>query len=203
MRRPMPAEFDAIRDSADDRYAVAVELLGPAMARLAASVEGNPAERQDLLQAIHVELWRSLARFDGRCSLKTWVYRVAHNVAADHVSRAVRRQAATVSLEDADPRRAGARPSHEAEVSDRLVLERVQDLLRDLGALDRQVMLLYLEDESAATIAKVSGLSPGAVASVSTASSGFWPKGSMREATHEQDQEPLEGAGHDDPFLFP
>jgi len=78
--------------------------------------------------------------------------------------RLPRRPPATVSIEDADPGRAGASPSHEAEVSDRLLLERVRDLLRELGALDRQVMLLYLEDESAATIAEVSGLTPGAVA---------------------------------------
>ncbi len=163
-RTPPSAELERIPESADDRYAVAVDLLGPAIARLAASCEANPSERQDLLQTIHLQLWKSLARFDGRCSLKTWVYRVAHNVVADHVSRAVRGRAATVSMEDAGPEQAGAIPPHEGEVSDRLLLEKVQGLLRELHPLDRQVMLLYLEDESAATIAEVSGLSPGAVA---------------------------------------
>ena len=163
-RTPASANFNHLPESADDRYAAAVDLLGPAIARLAASCEANPTERQDLLQVIHLQLWRSLARFDGRCSLKTWAYRVAHNVAADHVSRAVRGRAATVSMEDAGPEQAGTIPSHEGEVSDRLLLEKVQGLVRDLQPLDRQVMLLYLEDESAATIAEVSGLSPGAVA---------------------------------------
>jgi N-acetylneuraminic acid mutarotase len=36
---------------------------------------------RDLLQEIHFQLWRSFAHFDHRCSLRTWVYRVAHNVA--------------------------------------------------------------------------------------------------------------------------
>jgi DNA-directed RNA polymerase specialized sigma24 family protein len=35
------------------------------------------------LQEIRIALWRSFANFDGRCSLRTWVYRVAHNTAAD------------------------------------------------------------------------------------------------------------------------
>ncbi len=30
-------------------------------------------------------IWRSFARFDGRCSERTWIYRVAHNVATSHV----------------------------------------------------------------------------------------------------------------------
>jgi RNA polymerase sigma-70 factor (ECF subfamily) len=39
------------------------------------------------MQDIHLALWRSFANFDGRCSLRTWVYRVAHNAAAAHVMR--------------------------------------------------------------------------------------------------------------------
>ena len=31
-----------------------------------------------------MELWVSLGSFDGRCSLRTWVYRIAHNVGASH-----------------------------------------------------------------------------------------------------------------------
>ncbi|MGV6873789.1 RNA polymerase sigma factor [Pseudochelatococcus sp. B33] len=153
----------AVPADADSRYALAVELLGAALARLAAGYEANPAERQDLLQDIHLQLWRSLARFDGRCSLRTWVYRVAHNVAADHVARS-RRRGRTASLDDADAAADKAAPSHEAVVSDRLALSRVYDLLYGLAPLDRQVMLLHLEGESAATTAEVCGLSSGAVA---------------------------------------
>jgi DNA-directed RNA polymerase specialized sigma24 family protein len=40
--------------------------------------EADPGRRQDLLQDIHIALWRSFAVFDERCSLRTWVYRVAH-----------------------------------------------------------------------------------------------------------------------------
>lgn len=43
--------------------------------------------RRDLLQGNHIAIWQSLARFDGRCSERTWVYPVAHNIGASHVRR--------------------------------------------------------------------------------------------------------------------
>jgi RNA polymerase sigma-70 factor (ECF subfamily) len=150
--------------SPDERYALAASRFGAALGRLAAGYELRPVERQDLLQDIHLQLWRSMAGFDGRCSLKTWVYRVAHNVAADHVRRALRGGSA-LSLEDLE--QAGEPipvPSHEGEVADRLALTRIHHLLHRLEPLDRQVMLLYLEGEDAAGIAEVCGLSAGAVA---------------------------------------
>ena len=33
-------------------------------------------KRRDLFQEIHFAIWRSFAGYDGRCSLRTWVYRV-------------------------------------------------------------------------------------------------------------------------------
>ena len=55
----------------DRLYIQAVDQLGPALARLAVGYEANPIERQDLLQDIHLQVWRSLTSFDERCSLRT------------------------------------------------------------------------------------------------------------------------------------
>jgi RNA polymerase sigma-70 factor (ECF subfamily) len=63
---------------------------GPALERLARAYEVDAGRREDLLQEIHSALWRSLRTFDGRCSLRTWVYRVAHNTAVTHIRGAVR-----------------------------------------------------------------------------------------------------------------
>src|SRR6187549_1994469 len=81
--------------SQEQRYAAAAAAFGPALERLARAYERDPDKRRDLLQEIHVALWRSLARFDGRCSLRTWVYRVAHNTA---ISRVVRPRAGAPTL---------------------------------------------------------------------------------------------------------
>src|ERR1019366_370354 len=58
---------------------------GPALQRLARGTEADEARQQDLVQEILVALWQALPSFEGRSSMRTWVYRVAHNVAASHV----------------------------------------------------------------------------------------------------------------------
>lgn len=141
-------------------YLQAGQQFAPALARLARSVERDPEKARDLEQEMHCALWTSLARFEGQCALKTWVYRVAHNVAADHVARAVRGPQ-RVPLEDIE-----ALPSPgniEAEAGKALVLAQVGELIRRLPPVDMQVIVLWLEGEAAATIAEITGLSAGAV----------------------------------------
>jgi DNA-directed RNA polymerase specialized sigma24 family protein len=60
-------------------YGEAVAAFGSALERLTHGYESLADARQDLLQEIHVALWRSFSSFKGQCSLRTWVYRVAHN----------------------------------------------------------------------------------------------------------------------------
>ena len=142
-------------------YTQAGEQFAPAIARLARAMERDADKARDLEQDIHLELWRSFARFDGQCALKTWVFRVAHNVAADHVGRASRKPA-TVDLDEIDALPAPG--DGEAVQADSLALARLHSLIRTLPLLDAQVILLWLEGHSAAEIAEVTGLSSGAVA---------------------------------------
>jgi RNA polymerase sigma-70 factor, ECF subfamily len=149
------------RGSQDERYSDAAAEYGPALERLARSYEADPAERRDLLQDIHFALWRSLVLFDGRCSMRTWVYRVAHNIAASHVSRR-KRTAKGMSIEELEMADKGAGP--EDIVSGQRLLEKLMTMIRALKPFDAQIMLLYLEDLDAAEIGEIAGLSAGAVA---------------------------------------
>ncbi|MBU1254071.1 MAG: sigma-70 family RNA polymerase sigma factor [Alphaproteobacteria bacterium] len=143
-----------------DLYAEAGRQFAPTVARLARAFERDAERARDLEQDIHCEIWRSLERFDGRCSLKTWVFRVAHNVAAEHVARALR-QPARIAIDQIDEFL--VQHGAEAQVADSHALDRVAELIRRLPALDAQLILLWLEGETGQDIAEVTGLSPGAV----------------------------------------
>lgn len=143
-----------------DLYREAIADFGAGLDRLARGYEADPERRRDLVQDIHVALWRSFDGFDGRCSVRTWVYRVAHNTATSHLRRERRANAPRfVGIE------ALAEVAHggdqEASVDRRLALERLTALIRLLDPLDRQVILAYLEGLNAASIGEITGLSAG------------------------------------------
>jgi RNA polymerase sigma-70 factor (ECF subfamily) len=150
------------RQSRERLYCEVAADFGGALERLARAYERNTDRRRDLLQEIHVGLWRSLAHFDGRCSLRTWVYRVAHNVATSHVIRPKRNAPILVGSEHLE----SIPDTNDGEqlINRRLTLDRLYELIRHLRPIDRQVMLLYLEDIDAAAIAEITGLTAGNVA---------------------------------------
>jgi RNA polymerase sigma-70 factor (ECF subfamily) len=146
----------------DDRYFHALAEFGPALERLTRAYERAAEPRRDLMQEIHFALWRSFAVFDGKCSLRTWVYRVAHNVASTHAGAEAKRNARSAGAEPLD-HLADAQDA-EAAAEQRQALRRLTELIRALPSIDRQIMLLYLEDLDAAATAEIVGLTPGAVA---------------------------------------
>jgi RNA polymerase sigma-70 factor (ECF subfamily) len=147
----------------DDRYTQAIASFGPALQRLVRGFEADADRRLDLLQEIHLELWRSFAVFEEQCSLRTWVYRVAHNVCASHVMRSRRMHyAGSASLDELADTPDRANP--ELIASDRQAVVWLHQIIRQLKPPDAQVMYLYLEDMGANEIAEIVGISPGAVA---------------------------------------
>jgi RNA polymerase sigma-70 factor (ECF subfamily) len=148
------------KDALYDR--VATEFAAP-LARLARAHEADSALQQDLLQEIHLALWRSLEAFDNRCSLRTWVYRVAHNVAATHVLRAKRRKVSQlVALDDVDI--AAEDANVDAAIDEARALARVTRLIQRLKPLDRELIILHLEGLAGDEIAEIAGLSSANVA---------------------------------------
>jgi len=149
----------------DELYQEAARTYSAPLERLARAYEADPEIRRDLLQDIHVALWRSLGGFDGRCSMRTWMYRVAHNVAASHVLRQRRsRSQALVGLEDEELENLPDATSGQPAADRSQALDRLLILIQRLKPLDRHVILSYLEGLDAASIGEITGLSPGNVA---------------------------------------
>jgi RNA polymerase sigma-70 factor (ECF subfamily) len=159
---PSPGQLTQTTQAARDiQFEEAVDLYGAALERLARAWEADPETRLDLLQEIHIALWRSFEAFDGRCSLRTWVYRVAHNTASSHVTRQMRiRKLEFVGIEELSevPDPAAGQEAH----SDQIAI--LYAMIHQLKPLDRQVMLAYLEGLDAASTAEITGLSAGNVA---------------------------------------
>jgi RNA polymerase sigma-70 factor, ECF subfamily len=148
--------------SQDDLYRDAADKYGSALERLARAYEIDPEKRRDLIQEIHFQVWRSFQRFDARCSARTWVYRIAHHVAASHVIRERKIFSKLASLEELEM--LPDKDQGQFAADQRINLERLSKLIQRLKPLDRQVIISYLEDMDAASIGEITGLSPANVA---------------------------------------
>ncbi|MGN6870005.1 MAG: sigma-70 family RNA polymerase sigma factor [Solirubrobacteraceae bacterium] len=51
---------------------------------------GSPFEAEDAVQETFLRAWRASGRFEGRASLRTWLYRIATNVCLDALGRSAR-----------------------------------------------------------------------------------------------------------------
>jgi RNA polymerase sigma-70 factor (ECF subfamily) len=152
---------EALPPKRHELYETAVREFGHALDRLAAGYEADPEKRHDLRQDIHFQLLRSFEVFDGRCSLKTWTFRVAHNTAVSYVIRERRENAGFVSLEEIE--QTAPSEDREPDIDQQRALQQLSHFIRQLKPLDRQIMISYLEEMDAATIAEVTGLSPANV----------------------------------------
>src|SRR5438105_929635 len=57
------------------------EQYAPALQRLAGAYAAVREDREDLVQEIAAALWQALPGFRAESSERTWLYRIAHNVA--------------------------------------------------------------------------------------------------------------------------
>lgn len=61
---------------------------------------GSSSEAEDAVQETLTKAWRSIDGFEGRSSLRTWLYRIASNTCFDHL-RSAQRRARPMDLSDA------------------------------------------------------------------------------------------------------
>jgi RNA polymerase sigma-70 factor (ECF subfamily) len=154
-----PSEPGAdVESNATELYRRVAAEYGAALERLAFAYEEDSDRRRDLLQDIHFQIWRSFEQFDGRCSLRTWAYRVAHNVATSHVVRQRRsRSREFVSLEEIEIK--SDLEDLEVSADRQKALTRLLALIQRLAPVDRQLILGYLEGIDADSMGEITGLS--------------------------------------------
>ncbi len=114
--------------------------------------------REDLAQEIIYHLWKSGHSFNNNYKFTTWMYRIALNVAISFY-RGKTKAATIVSLENHHTELADT-GGEEAEANINLL----QHFISQLNALDKALMILYLDEKTYAEIATVLGITETNVA---------------------------------------
>ncbi|HBB93806.1 MAG TPA: hypothetical protein DC054_00285 [Blastocatellia bacterium] len=121
----------------------------------------------DLTQEVFIKVYNSLARYRSEFKFSTWIYKIAHNAAIDHLRRhAVREQALTCSV-DGERREVVIEsrrltPEQESERKERR--SEIESVVQLLQASYRELIVLrHSHDLSYDEIAEVTGLPLGTV----------------------------------------
>lgn len=119
-----------------------------------ASVYTNSIEdRNDLVQEIIYQLWKSFDTFKQKSGVGTWIYRVALNVSLYHLKQSKKR-VSTVPIDGHLLSRYGFDESGDEE---RWSLFKQQ--IDNLNELDKGIVMLYLDGKSYDEIAEIIGIS--------------------------------------------
>jgi len=80
----------------EDAFAALIRRYEPRLRLYVTHIVGVAEEARDLVQEAFIRVWRNLDQYDPRYRFSTWLFRIAHNLAIDHVRR---RRHAMVSLD--------------------------------------------------------------------------------------------------------
>ncbi len=128
---------------------------------------GNYESALDLTQEIFIKVYNSLNRYRAEFKFSTWIYKIAHNAAVDHLRRtATREQSLVVGPEgdsfDLPLESARLSPEQESERKERR--GEIEAVVRALPANYRELIILrHSQDLSYEEIVEVTGLPLGTV----------------------------------------
>jgi RNA polymerase sigma-70 factor (ECF subfamily) len=141
----------------EDAYAQLVRRYEPKLRVYVGGIVAVEEEARDLVQETFIRAWRHLDQYDRRFRFSTWLFRIAHNIAIDHLRR---RRQPTMSLElgeddegeglrldPADPRRGPLGELANRELAEALAreIEHLPPSYRELVTLRHLVGLSYNE----------------------------------------------------------
>lgn len=119
--------------------------------------EAKPAIQDELFQEIALNIWRALPKFRQDSAVKTFVARIAHNVLATHVAKAVKTIKADQDLTDisVEAEKDQYQPTPYQSLNQSQRQQKLASAIRQLTLEQQQVITLALEGMSYLEIAEV------------------------------------------------
>jgi RNA polymerase sigma factor (sigma-70 family) len=112
-------------------------------------------DREDLINDITLELWKSFKSFNGDSKISTWIYRVAINTSMNY-KRKNKNDSLFVSLNDFKKEDIYLWLTEQDNSSE---IEILYDCIDELNEINKAIILLYLDGNSHDEISEIMGIS--------------------------------------------
>jgi RNA polymerase sigma factor (sigma-70 family) len=109
--------------------------------------------RKDLVQEIILQLWKSFPSFRKEANVNTWVYRVALNTAISNFRRESKRPANASITEETFQL-----PDIQYSTEEKEKFDLLRQAIEQLTAVEKAVIMLYLDEKSYDEIAEIMGI---------------------------------------------
>ena len=141
-----------------ERFIAAIKENEGFIYKIAAVYTNNKDDKNDLVQEIIYQLWKSFDSFNQQSSLHTWMYRVALNVAIFQL-KVSKKSILTIQI---DEQVTNHHDKDDIDNEERWEIFREQ--IDTLNLLDKGIVLLYLDNKSYEEIAAIVGITKTNVA---------------------------------------
>lgn len=128
---------------------------------------GDYESALDLTQEIFIKIYGSLSRYRPEFKFSTWIYKIAHNAAIDHLRRTAGRERSLVNGSDSENyelpiESEGLSPEQQSEREERRI--EIESVVRSLPTAYRELVVLrHSQDLTYDEIVDVTGLPLGTV----------------------------------------
>ena len=122
--------------------------------KIARAYSKTVSDKEDLINDITLELWKSFGRFKGDSKISTWIYRIALNTSMNYKRK--REKDRLVFMDDL---KQIENLSWLIEQSDSSLSEILYQCIDGLNQLNKAIILLYLDGNSHEEISDITGVS--------------------------------------------
>lgn len=132
---------------------------GPLFQFLRTRIGGDAFEAADVMQEAFIEVWRSAGRYEGRSSVKTWLFGIARNKAIDRI-----RKLSRTSVQEPDEAVADDAPNPEEVITAASDAVQLRNCIDKLGGPHKSaIRLAFFDDLSYPEVAEVEGVPVGTI----------------------------------------
>ena len=104
----------------------------------------NPDELEDVLQVVFIKAYRNLYSFNVNKKFSSWIYRISHNEAINHLKKYAKER---ISLDDVEYKLIDEKIDLDEQVDRNLLKTEVEQLLSTLKIKYREPLILYFFEQ--------------------------------------------------------
>ena len=104
----------------------------------------NPDELEDVLQVVFIKTYKNLYNFNINKKFSSWIYRIAHNEAINHLKKYAKEK---IPLDDVEYKLIDEKINLNEEIDRTLLKTKMEQLLATLKSKYRQPLILYFFEQ--------------------------------------------------------